>query len=214
MLENIQAIGKLDDLVGIPGHVAGQVDTPVTVLEDRTVEIEFDTLVVQLTDIHPDGFATGGNRSGGLQDLVDDTLVVEGQVESEAVVEELAFQTEFDFVGRLRTQVVVVQARLDHVVGVDTRLLDTLADIAHGRLVDSRSVTHDTVGSAELGEINPARHIEEFVEDDGTVHGRIPVGVVTGLQRGNGLVTDGSLEISPVVIGEGNRTEDSLLQEL
>ena len=213
MLQTVQTVGQLDHLIGVPGEVTAEVYTPVAVFYHGTIEVEFNTLVAEFTHVHPDGGTTGAHRSGGLQDLVHNALVVVSEVEAQAVLEELTFQTYFHFVGGFRTEGVVVQAGVDDIVGIGVRLVDGLLGVNHSGLVHSGSITYDTIGSTELEEINSGGHVEQFGHNEGSVHGRIPVRVVTHSQGGNRLITDGTFDECPVLIGEGDRTENSLLEE-
>ena len=210
MLEDVYALCKLDDLVGVPGDVAGNVEPPVTGLDEGRVSGGLDTLVLQFTHVHEDGGTAGGTRNGGVKDLVGDALVVVRYLEACAVVEELAFETDLELVGGFGNDGLVAEGSAKLVV--DVAGSGALA-VSDGCTVDFRSKTHDTVGSTDLAVINPGREVEKLGEDDGAVHRRIPEGIVSGSQGGGLLVADGAFHECPVVPGEAEGRISGGLQE-
>ena len=209
VLQAVDALGELEHLVLVPGDVAADVESPVAGLDRGDIGRHLETAVLQDTDVHEHGSDAGGRRDGGLQDLVDDLLVVPGDLEAGAVVPELAFQTELPFLGALRTDGVVADAHPQLVVHIAG---GAALGIGQRSLVQGGGVTHFAVGDAELAIIHPGREVQQFGEDDGGVHGRIPVALVA--ERGGLLVAEGAFQIGPILIGEGSGAVDCLLEEV
>ena len=208
MLQAVDALGELEHLVLVPGDVAADVKAPVAGLDRGAIGGDLETAVLQDADVHQHRRDAGGGRNGGFQDLVDNLLVVPGEFDAGAVVQELALETELPLLGALRTDGVVA--------GVHAQLVVHIAGgaalgIGQRGLVQGGGVAHFTVGHAELAVVNPGREVQQVGEDDGGVHGRIPVGL---LERGGALLAERAFQIGPVLIGQGQGAEVRLLQEV
>ena len=167
MLDTADAVGELDDLVGVPGGVAADLEPPVAVLHEGGVGGKLYTLVGELTNVHQDGGTTGGAGNRGLKDLVDDALVVVSQLKTIAVVHELVLDTELPLMGGLRADTLIAEGGAKLVVGETGSGALVVGD---GGLVDCRGETHDTVGGAQLTVVVPAGTVRnQLAIDEGSV---------------------------------------------
>ena len=180
--------------------------------------MEFDTPVVDHTGIDPLVLDTGGIRKGDAHDLVGGRGVVVGDVEAEAVLEEVPFSTDFPGIGHFGLQVRIglggVLGDGDEAGGVGG------AAVGSGELVRLGVLTHERPGGADLTVVHNvlvvahAHLVQHSGDQPGGTHGRIEIGTVVGREGGGPVVTGGQVqeqEVLPAQVRKGVEGLDFLL---
>ena len=204
--EGLDVIVQREDLVAVHADVDVALPDEVAGFHRDEADRGLDTLVLDVTGVHIVGRVTGTGRRGEREQLVARVGLVVLDIERQAVVEQAEIEAGFEGSRQLGFQ----RAERRRGVGGDGAGVGDGAE----RVGDAAGqvVTHDGVGSADLEQIHPGRHIEGLVQEDGQTGGRIEE---TGLEalgeseRRRPVVTAGHIEEEPVAEREGCRGEDA-----
>ena len=212
---------ELEDLVPVLGEVEGGAEGEVAGADEVGVELELDTLVLDVTRVDPLALHAGGVREVDAHHLVHGVGVIVGEVEAQAVLEEVPLGTDFPGSHHLGLQVGV---RAGGRVGDVVEVVDAAGGAQQGhQLIGIGILTHLGPGSAELAVVEDvlvvahAHLVEHAGEEVGNAHGRIEVAAVRGREGGGPVVTGGHVqeeEVLPTHVREGVQGLDLLLVDV
>src|SRR5690606_22927290 len=100
----LQALGQLDDLIPVQAEVEVQIPPNVAGQDGRQIQQRLDACITHFTGVDDLGTETGRFHDGRAQDLVRAALVIPGEIEAHAIVEESYFETGLDADTRRRLE--------------------------------------------------------------------------------------------------------------
>ena len=145
MCQYIQSIGQFLNRVLVPGYVGAQVPLPVFILDRRTIYIQLNTFVGQLTDIHQHAFRTHRSSRCHIQNLVFDRIGVEVELHAQSVIEEFVFDTQFKFIFGFRLNIFISDGSCQILIGKSIVTEQRTLAICQIGSIDFRSVTYNTI---------------------------------------------------------------------
>ena len=211
---------EFKNLVPVLGQVEGGAEGNVAGADEVSVELELNTLVLDVTGIDPLVLDTGGVRKGDLHHLVHGIGVIVGEVDTQTVLEEVPLGTHFPGSHHFGLQVGIGNGG-----GIGNESYTVLSGGAQQgfQLIRIGILTHLGPGSAELTVVQNVlvvvhtQLIQHAGEEVRQAHGRIEVAAV-GLREGGGpVVTGGHIqeeEVLPTQVGESVDGVDLLLVDI
>ena len=142
--ERLYALAQRGYLVGVVCQVEAQLPSEVATFDDGTLDIQFDTLVGDRTDVTQHGVEACHSLDGNVEEEVTGLLVVVIDRSVQAVVEETGIETHIERRGSLPLQ-----------VGVGHVLKDAGADTLAAQIVGAG---HDVAGELIITDFLVADH--------------------------------------------------------